>query len=1334
MAFDQTTRNRLQRFVTNARTLLSAEFTRQLQNEYGLNPETGEVSDLSKLTFLDDARRETARVLRETMDHYLAATPGADKIEILSRIVREQAFTILNRMAALRMAEARGILMESIGNGYQSKGFQLYSYMAGSALGESGKSYRTYIFSLFDEFSLDLKVLFDRFSPQGRLFPKDSTLLELLDLINHPEVEPLWAEDETIGWIYQYFNSKEERKKMRDESSAPRNSRELAVRNQFFTPRYVVEFLTDNTLGRIWYEMTQGKTTLTESCRYLVRRPNEIFLKQGENAPNVQSDMEDLTQEEQLKEPVYVPFRSLKDPRDLKMLDPACGSMHFGLYAFDLFERIYYEAWDLEFSVGSDNFEGSKKFPPLNKCYDNKESFIQDVPRLIIENNIHGVDIDPRAVQIAGLSLWLRAQKSWQDMKVNPDNRPQVQKSNIVCAEPMPGEKEFLREFTSNLQPRVIGQLVEIIFDKMQLAGEAGSLLKIEEEIQDAIKTARTEYNEEIMRKKEQGGYLPGMAPARQPTLFDFADLPDDEVFWDQAEHKILDALRDYAERTERDNFAQKRLFAQDAANGFAFIDLCRKRFDVVVMNPPFGESTILTTKYLGENYNVWAKNLLCSFIIRTKKMITKVGLVGMIFDRTAAIKSSYKKFRLEELDDYIQNVADTGWGVLDANVETTGYILSKLKNKKYGLFFDLRDYDKSIKGDKLLNIIANLSKSQLEKSAYIVKPSTFIKLPNAIVGYYFDELLLKLFSKLKNLSEIELQARQGHALVSEEHFRLYWEIPVIERLGKDSLYSNLYNGSEFNMFYCPLRDVAKFGINGEFVAEHKSVVLRNPSYQYLSGVGYGKRGDILDAHILPSGFLFTSEGQAITGINNKNAMRCLGFLNSSIAQYTINQYCGQHKHCGYVNLLPVPSLSEELNELIFENLLKIIKIKRKWLFRDETSLEYAGLMRFYNCQNFQSIIDHIENEYIKDISILNDSIATNDLLFEEAAGLTKNQQKRLKKYLSNRPSDTPWPDFERDKGSKKFDYSLTIEFISNFLGILLGRWDICYENDYKKKFSDSDIFTPLPVCPPGMLQNSSGFPVERNDVPFKYPLRIIWSGILVDDKGHTEDIITCIREVIEFMSKGRDGDMEQEVCKIMNIQSLREYFSKPSKFFADHLKRYSKSRRQAPIYWPLSTQSGSYTIWLYYHRLNDEILYTCVNNFIDPKLKQISQDTIQFRDNKNRSDQEEKDLEKTINFELELTDFKDELLRIAKFWKPNLNDGAQITAAPLWRLFQHKPWQKKLKETWGKLEAGDYDWAHLAYSIWPERVKGKCKKDKSLAIAHDLEELYEELYKKKGE
>ncbi len=69
------------------------------------------------------------------------------------------------------------------------------------------------------------------------------------------------------------------------QADAPRNSRELAVRNQFFTPRYVVQFLTDNSLGRIWYEMTKGKTELIHKCQYLIRRPKELFLDKGNTRP-----------------------------------------------------------------------------------------------------------------------------------------------------------------------------------------------------------------------------------------------------------------------------------------------------------------------------------------------------------------------------------------------------------------------------------------------------------------------------------------------------------------------------------------------------------------------------------------------------------------------------------------------------------------------------------------------------------------------------------------------------------------------------------------------------------------------------------------------------------------------------------------------------------------------------------------------------------------------------------------------------------------------------------------------------------------------------------------
>ena len=130
MAFDQTTRNRLNRFVADARKLLANEFTRQLQAIYGMNPVTGDVADIKTLMGLTPSQQESAQLLRDTFEHYLASSEkGKEKerrLAALDRIVREQAFTVLNRIAALRMSEARGFLIESLANGYESKGFQLF--------------------------------------------------------------------------------------------------------------------------------------------------------------------------------------------------------------------------------------------------------------------------------------------------------------------------------------------------------------------------------------------------------------------------------------------------------------------------------------------------------------------------------------------------------------------------------------------------------------------------------------------------------------------------------------------------------------------------------------------------------------------------------------------------------------------------------------------------------------------------------------------------------------------------------------------------------------------------------------------------------------------------------------------------------------------------------------------------------------------------------------------------------------------------------------------------------------------------------------------------------
>jgi restriction-modification enzyme MmeI-like protein len=165
---------------------------------------------------------------------------------------------------------------------------------------------------------------------------------------------------------------------------------------------------------------------------------------------------------------IAILHRPKKDPRELRILDPASGSGHFLLYCFDLLLTIYEEA-----------YADPKLGPALQKDYPNLEDLRREVPRLILAHNLHGIDIDLRCAQIAALALWLRCQRAYQEMGLKKD-RPPIKRSNFVCAEPMPGEEGLLKEFVSQLE--------------MKLAGEAGSLLKIEEEIRDTVTVAKKQW------------------------------------------------------------------------------------------------------------------------------------------------------------------------------------------------------------------------------------------------------------------------------------------------------------------------------------------------------------------------------------------------------------------------------------------------------------------------------------------------------------------------------------------------------------------------------------------------------------------------------------------------------------------------------------------------------------------------------------------------------------------------------------------------------------------------------------------------------------------------
>jgi hypothetical protein len=1281
MAFDDKTRRTLFKTVTACRNLLTEDFDEQLRGRFGIYADEGRVLEIDRLPSLNDTERETARILRERIDHLAASKTKQGISDAVHRIRREQAFTVLNRFAALRMAEERGVIRPSVGSGFNSNGFQIFERAAGGEQAAASDRYLVYLDCLFDELSLDLGVLFDRTDAMGLLFPSENGLRDLFAELNSKDVAHLWAEDETIGWIYQYYNTDAERKEARyDETGkpkAPQNSRELAIRNQFFTPRYVVEFLTENTLGRIWYEMTRGQTRLVDHCRYLVRRPTEIFLAEGEATPET-PNQKDLSQEELIKQPVHILYRPLKDPREIRLLDPACGSMHFGLYAFDLFEVIYEEAWD----------HGS--CPALRVAYPSKDEFIKDVPRLIIEHNIHGVDIDPRAVQIAGLSLWLRAQKAWEMQRIKPADRPQVRRSNIVCAEPMPGSLEMLEDFVATLDPPLLGKLVKTIFDKMQLAGEAGSLLKIEEEIRSAIDTARMEWfkqQDDLLTRKDSSH----------------------EEFFDTAEQQVMDALRAYAEQADADSY-QRRLFVDDASRGFAFIDLCRKPYDAVVMNPPFGDVADGTKTYIDSVYDAQPDNLLCSFVERAR-LISHCGYIGAITDSTWLKKADYESFRdfMLKGETGLSYLADLGWGVLDgANVATCAFIAGGA-SKSY-LINAVRLVDAVVE-KKPFNLIDWCQSRDVSET--IIRPLDFFSaFPRKAIAYETPGALVLPFTNWSRLEPDFAQTRRGYTPGDTfRFFGCWWEVPSSEIGGS---WRRLNNGGAFSPF---ISDGFYVAFNEEGWGSYRSLKgfrLESEEWFGVSGIGWGKRTDYMYAFPLPQGSMFSNEGHCAFPIQDQYRWPLIAYLNSQAGQSLLNLFCGQHKQAGYVKDLPTPDLKSEALSAAGEIAKEMHLMLRDIDCHLETSEWFLLPSRIgERGVEFKKRLARVSVCYGEKLTKIDTRIAET-----LSISLDETIPERVRNAVIERLVKENW-------GSATFGYAV---------GAMLGRWDIRYATGERQSPELPDPFDPLPVCPPGMLQNPDGLPAESKDVPVDYPLRISWPGILVDDENHPDDIVARVRGALELIWKDHAEAIEAEACEILevkakpkeNLDALRVYLRDPNRFFNDHLARYSKSRRKSPIYWPLSTDSGSYTLWVYYHRLNRQTLFTCIE-MIELKREELGREieSLGSRTDTGGTAEERQKVEDQAAFLAELKTLRDRLLEVTKLpYHPNLNDGVQITAAPLWQCFRHSAWQKVLKETWSELTKGEYDWAHLSMSIWPDRVVLKCAKDHGLAIAHGIDDL----------
>lgn len=1273
----------LERFVSSAKNLLMQNVTELLQQYYGIWAD-GHTIPVEQLANQDTDIVHTARMLRERMKYLLAALPEteANKERLaVGQLIAEQAFTQLNRFCALRMCEERDLILESVRAGYDSVGFQSYDAIAQQTAMPKYNRYKWYLHSIFDELSIELPAVFDRFSPYGLVFPDENTLLKLLDLINDTQLSEwydeqngitvnFWMEDETLGWMFQDYNSLEERRKMREESNKPRNSREMAVRNQFFTPEYIVRFLTDNSLGRIWYEMTKGQSRIgEEKCHYMVRRPDETIEE-----------------------------RAIKEPTEILSLDPTCGSMHFGLYLYEVYEYIYMDAWD----------NHPELLIPYREIH-TRESFHREVPRLILENNIFGCEIDPRALQLAALSLWLRAQRSYGEMGIPAGERPLIRKSNLVLAEAMPGNKRLLKGLMDELD-KPMQRLLTTIWDKMKFVGEAGLLFKMEKEISDDIEYLRKNWskvnqnrNANIFDSEERRAEVMAANEARRELRHH-----KDEFFEEIAE-RLQTALQELSSRLSEEEGYENALFSEDATRGFAFIELCQKRFDCIVMNPPFGEGSEHTSQYLNDNYPAWSKNLVCAFFDRMQEMLDDGGLVGAIFDRTVLIKSIYVDFRKHNLCGTIKYCADTGWGVLDANVETAVLIVDSEQTNKQGIFINVYDEDPTIKGKKLFDIL-NVKNQEVSPYIYMAKSLDFMALPNSVIGYYFDKDIIDYF-KHRSIVQYGFEAKGGNKFHVQLFVRLFYEVE------KSKIFEPVAGNGKFSHFYATYRDMAEWKDNGIRVKAMN--LIRNPEAQKTIGVYYGERGEVLDAQILKPN-MFTTQGYiGIPAYNKIHGFSCLAFINSILSQYILNLYSGGHKMTTYVNQIPMPDYATRQSDI--ERIVNaIIDIKRKWFSLDETNLEYHGLIAQMELKGgIEAGLDKMQEQLTDDYARYVEVVKENDDMWMDLADIDRGSE--FRQTLNDYKARRPYEELLSIDGASNLNVidkkTMAQEMVMELVGMAFGRWNTTFAKGGKAIPAFGDVFDALPFMPV----------VSQGEEPCPAQLAVPSDGIMTNEEESPLCLASHVREVMIWLWGDRADDMEYELCQLIGCKSLQAYLSSPTGFFDYHFKRYTKSRRKAPIYWLLASEDGTVDYWIYYPKLS--------KNTLPQLIIQLREKGEQLRTRLNAAlAAHDKTQETQVRAEQEQVEgMMEKLNRIIEAgYVPNHDDGVPVTAAPLQHLAASRLWRAECEKNMELLAKGDYDWSHLAMSMYPARVAQKAKKDWCMALTHGLEHICENKPKEK--
>ena len=848
------------------------------------------------------------------------------------KLVEELTFTLFNRLAALKVMEAHTLHPEIVTRRAQH-GDRSFAHKHWLEENPDGRSEEMEGLVRFMEDQLAaLAADIPLFSPQHpyHLLPTAIELYGIMNAFNQVETDEqvednVWQSDDVLGWLYESYNNY--KKVAHKESGDKTEYNKVSIQSQVYTPRWVVKFLVDNSLGKMYLEMYPDSDIKN---RYKIA-----------NAPKTRT-------------------REPKPLTEIKLIDPATGSGNYLLYGFDLFYDLYTDQIE---NYGAD--------------YDDRK-----IPELIIAHNLHGVDLDDRAIQLAQLGLYIKAKRKKLSAK--------IEYFNIVSSDfflPDFEEVKHLFESEQALEYELESVIKELWGD-LQQAFKFGALIRLDEKFNrrfSILEDHREFYSIGLFAAEERAAY------------------------GNFHENFFVNLQKAVSQNTAKQGQTFLNTKTQDA---ITFLQLLTQKYDVAVANPPYTDSADFgpeLKKFVDTNYKQPYKfnsNLYATFIKRCFELIDEKGKMALIHPLTFMYIKTFEDVRKFVIDKaHISVFVDYGLSNLFGTVmvDPAFYVLEKEQKAESSLFISLDQYTRTpnekFKKDFCLEALDDHLVGRPNKHN-ITLPQQKLKIIEGWPFIYWISDGFREKFKEKLLGEY-LSVRVGLKTGDNDRFlRHWWEVDKstisFDYQNDKRKWVPYSKGGPFNKWNGNLWAVVNWENSGTEIIEWCKYlntintpggVAVNRQYYLKEGLTYSASGSKgASFRHLPPNCIFDVGGSSIfLERSDVNLMYSLALLNSTLSFYiadclnpTVNVQVGDLKRIPFIE--PPQLLQDIISDLAAENVA--IKKQLNSYRIIETNYHQNPLLAYGDATLKDRLLSYLNYENAQLTQVLLNEAVINELIF----------------------------------------------------------------------------------------------------------------------------------------------------------------------------------------------------------------------------------------------------------------------------------------------------------------------------------------------------------------